>query len=479
MLEFWPYLLAAADVAVAAVASAHAMLRKRDVRAAIGWVGLIWLAPIVGSCLYVVFGINRIHRRARVLRERSPGASPPAPLSEPPPESVAPSVELEGSHLASLARLVGSMVRAPLLAGNRILPLFDGDQAYPVLLEAIEGAQRSVSLCSYIFDNDRIGARFVDALRRARERGVEVRVLLDDVGVRYSWPRITRALKRSRIPAATFLPTFAPWLLRFTNLRNHRKILVVDGAVGFTGGMNIREGHCIGLAPRHPVQDIHFRIEGPVVAHLQAAFANDWAFATEEVLEGDAWFPALDSAGAVLARGIPDGPDEDHDKVRMAILGAIACARSSLRVVTPYFLPDAPLIAALNVAALRGVDVKILLPERCNLALVRWATMAQLWQVLEGGCRVYLSPPPFDHTKLLIVDGAWTLLGSVNWDSRSLRLNFEFNVECYDGALAGSLTEIVESRIARSREATLRDVDGRSLPVRLRDGVARLFSPYL
>jgi cardiolipin synthase len=181
----------------------------------------------------------------------------------------------------------------------------------------------------------------------------------------------------------------------------------------------------------------------------------------------------------VLARGIPDGPDADFEKLRLTLLGAIACARSSILVVTPYFLPDASLLTALSVAAMRGVEVDIVLPGKNNLSLVQWASTALLWQVLEHGCRVWLSPPPFDHTKLMLVDGLWTLLGSANWDPRSLRLNFEFNVECYDRQLATALAVGVRANMARSRPASQFDVDGRSLPVRLRDGVARLFSPYL
>jgi cardiolipin synthase len=181
----------------------------------------------------------------------------------------------------------------------------------------------------------------------------------------------------------------------------------------------------------------------------------------------------------VLARGISNGPDDDFEKLRLTILGAIACARSSILVVTPYFLPDASLITALNVAAMRGVEVDIVLPAENNLTLVKWASTALLWQVLERGCRVWLSPPPFDHTKLMLVDGLWTLLGSANWDPRSLRLNFEFNAECYDRELATSLTHRVRSKMKQARPVTLADVDGRSLPIQLRDGVARLFSPYL
>jgi cardiolipin synthase len=286
-------------------------------------------------------------------------------------------------------------------------------------------------------------------------------------------------LRNGGVPVARFLPTLVPGRFAYSNLRNHRKILVADGRVGFTGGLNIREGHDERFKPAHPIADHHFRIEGPVVAQTQEVFAEDWAFATDELLEGDQWFPAIEPAGTALARGISAGPDSDLDKLRLTLEGALACATSSVCIVTPYFLPDASLVGALNVAALRGVEVDIILPQANNLALVKWASTAMLWQVLERGCRVWMSPAPFDHTKLMLVDRAWTLLGSGNWDPRSLRLNFEFDVECYDGELAGGLHRWMMDRRAHAQAVTLADVDSRSLPVRLRDGVARLLTPYL
>jgi cardiolipin synthase len=165
--------------------------------------------------------------------------------------------------------------------------------------------------------------------------------------------------------------------------------------------------------------------------------------------------------------------------MRLALAGALSCAERRVGVLTPYFLPDDALISALNVAAMRGVEVDIILPAVNNLRTVQWASTAMLWQILEYGCRVWLSPPPFDHTKLMLIDDSWTLLGSGNWDPRSLRLNFEFNVECYDRSLAAAAGEIFDRKKAGARKITLADVDGRRLPVRLRDGIARLLSPYL
>jgi cardiolipin synthase len=308
---------------------------------------------------------------------------------------------------------------------------------------------------------------------------VEVRVLIDAAGTRYSWPSILRALRHEKVRHARFLPGFALWRLMSINLRTHRKILVVDGRIGFTGGMNIRAGHCLQKNPKHPVQDLHFRVDGPVVNQLQEAFADDWLFTTGEALRGEEWFPKIERSGSVLARGVIDGPDEDFEKLRWTLLAALAIARHSVRIMTPYFLPDQPIISALNVAAMRGVRVDIVLPERNNLPFVHWASRAIWWQVLEHGCNIWLAPPPFDHSKLMIVDGCWVLVGSANWDARSLRLNFEYNLECYDADLAARLENIFEEKRDAARRVTLEEVDARMMPCRLRDGIARLFTPYL
>jgi cardiolipin synthase len=243
--------------------------------------------------------------------------------------------------------------------------------------------------------------------------------------------------------------------------------------------MNIRHGHVLAAQPRHPIQDLQFRVEGPVVAQLQEAFANDWAFATGEMLEGEGWFPDLSEAGRLVARAIPDGPDADFEKARWTLLAALAEAQTSVQILTPYFLPDVALIAALNLAALRGVRVDILLPAQNNLPFVHWASRALWWQVLERGCKIWLTPPPFDHSKLMVVDGHWVLFGSANWDARSLRLNFELNVECYGRDFAQKMEAVVQQKLRGAREVTLAEADGRPLPAKVRDALARLFSPYL
>jgi cardiolipin synthase len=227
------------------------------------------------------------------------------------------------------------------------------------------------------------------------------------------------------------------------------------------------------------VQDLHFRVEGPVVTELQEAFVNDWAFATGEILDGEIWFPEPKEAGDIIARVITDGPDADFENARWTLLAALAEAQTSVKILTPYFLPDNALVTALNLASLRGVRVDIILPEKNNLPPVHWASRSMWWQVLERGCHVWLTPPPFDHSKLMIVDGHWVLLGSANWDARSLRLNFEMNVECYGRELADKMELVIQKKLHGAHEVTLAEADARTVPGKLRDAIARLFSPYL
>ena len=343
--EAWHLVLAGFALLLSVVASAHIILYKRDSRSATGWVGFVWLMPLVGAVLYFIFGVNRIRRQAALLRGALERYRAQATEAACLPEELHRHLPDQAGHLEMLARVVESVVERPLLPGNRVEPLVNGDAAYPAMLEAIRQARRSVALETYIFDRDEAGLAFAQALGQAVRRGVEVRVLVDAAGARYSWPSILRALRHEGVRHARFLPSSNPWHLMSLNLRTHRKLLVTDGRLGFTGGMNIRAGHCLQRQPRRSVQDLQFQVQGPVVAHLQETFADDWRFTTGEALRGEAWFPKLERSGPVLARGVTDGPDEDFEKLRWTLLGALSIARQSVRVLTPYFLPDPEVVS--------------------------------------------------------------------------------------------------------------------------------------
>jgi len=474
-----PELSVLLDLVIALTASSHVILHKTDTRAATAWVGLIWLVPFLGTILYVFLGINRIQRRAKVLKSGATHFSVPLDAAPRSPADLDRELGSDRARLIELARVVGNVTQRPLLVGNRVAPLVDGDEAYPAMLEAIRSARQSISFMSYIFEARGAGEAFVDALAEAYGRGVEVRVLIDDVGTRYGRPRIHRVLRKRGVPVAKFLPALLPRSFTHFNLRNHCKVLVVDGRVGFTGGINIRQRSVLASNPKHPTKDLHFRVEGPVVAQLQETFARDWAFTTGEKLVGSRWFPELEPVGETLARGITDGPDRDIDKLHWVFLAAVGAARRSIRIMTPYFLPDSVLMKAIHLAAQRGVEVDIIVPEVANLPVVRWAMWGHHPHVLREGVRLWLSPSPFDHSKLFMVDRYWSSIGSSNWDPRSLRLNFEFNLECYDEELGASLEEHVQRRMRDARLLTPEELDGRSMFLKVRDRTARLMTPYL
>ena len=465
-----PYLLgelaALAHLGIATAVTIHVLLYKRDVGAAVSWIGIAWLSPFLGGLLYATMGVNRVKRRAQRLRRHRLAFAPTQ-------EGLAGSAV--DDPLSPLEFAVGRLTGLACESGNKVEVLRSGDEAYPRMLEAIEEAQKSVGLVSYIFRNDEAGRHFHQALVQAQRRGVEVRVLIDGVGSGYFWSGTYNELSKAGVPVARFLHSYFPWRMPFVNLRNHRKVLVIDGRLGFTGGINIGSENLRSAEPRHLVRDTHFRIEGPVVEQLTDAFADDWLFTTGEKLLTESWFPPLERLGEVTARVVTSGPDEDMEQIEFVALHAISCAQNSIRIVTPYFLPPEPLTITLGLAALRGVAVDIILPEHSNHELLDWARRVPLRPLIEAGCRVWLTKAPFDHSKLMAIDESWALIGSANWDTRSFRLNFELNVELHDPQFARTVGGVAAS----DRRLTLAELDGDPLPIRLRNSAARLLQPYL
>ncbi|AWN37055.1 phospholipase D-like domain-containing protein [Methylobacterium radiodurans] len=459
--------LAAVGTALALAVTLHALLRKRRVSVAVAWVGLAWLSPVFGSVLYLMFGINRVTRRARRLRTKPSEALEATSLED----AVVPHT------LWPLDRAVRRITGLPALAGNAVQLYRNGDEAYPAMLAAIADARTSLVLTSYIFRDDPTGRLFCAALAEARARGVAVRVIIDGIGGGYFRAKAYRRLAAAGVRAGLFMHSALPWRMPFLNLRNHKKLLIADGRLAFTGGVNISQPNRLATRPDHPIRDTHFRIEGPVVEQLMAAFASDWAFVDGEILDGPTWFPDLQPVGPTVARAVTSGPDADIMKIESVILHALNGARERVAIVTPYFLPDEVVMAALALAAERGVTVDVVIPARSDHVFVDWATRAHVMSLLRSGVRIWLDEPPFDHSKALAVDGAWCFVGSANWDMRSFRLNFELNVELYDAAIAEALERFIRAKM--ETRLTEDDLRARHLPVRLRDAGVRLLLPYL
>ena len=459
-------LAAVAHIAIATSVTIHVLLYKRNIGTSISWMGIAWLSPFIGGILYYALGVNRVKRRAmRLRRERSHMFLV---------EEVAPDAP-DAGPLTPLEYAIGRLTGLSAETGNRISLMRNGDNTYPAMLAAIDAAEKSVGLASYIFRDDAAGMPFIQALIRAHRRGVAVRVLIDGIGGGYFWSGTYERLREAGVPVDRFLHSYVPWKTPFLNLRNHRKVLVIDGRLAFTGGINIGHENLLATNPPHPVRDTHFRLEGPVVEQLVEVFADDWVYETGEKLLDKAWFPALEPCGDSVARAVTSGPDEDMEQIEFAVLHAISCARRSIRVVTPYFLPPDVLTTALGLAAMRGIAVDIFVPEYSNHRVLDWARRVPLRSLVEAGCRVCLMPPPFDHSKLMCIDDAWSLIGSANWDTRSFRLNFELNVEIQDEAFTRMLMEAVP----KGRALTLAEIEGDSFLLKLRNNAARLLQPYL
>ena len=465
----WPHLphslaallLGFAYVVIAAGATLHALLTKPDPRSALSWMSVAWLIPYGGPLLYWLFGINRV-RRSRA------GIAWPQLIS-------AESMGKGRTCRPDLARVADTLTGRSLAGGNEIEPLDNGEIAFPRMLRAIEEARTSVWLATYIFQTDPVGRQFVQALAAASRRGVQVRVLVDGIGEWYDWPHVVPLLRRVGVRTARFLaPRLFPPNLSL-NCRNHRKILVVDGKLGFMGGMNIGGREVGGATGRH-MSDMHFLLEGPIVRQLAQTFAEDWTFAAHETLAALALQPP---AGECTCRVITGGPDEDLDKLLLVILGALASARCRVQIMTPYFIPPPELVAALEATALRGIDVSLVLPERSNLRYVDWATRHWLPALIARGVRVHLQKPPFSHAKLFVVDSEYAHIGSVNVDTRSLRLNFEITVEVYDATFCGQLAALIEGHEQASPALTHGTLPDRSSLQRVRDALCWLVSPYL
>ncbi|KQZ49442.1 cardiolipin synthase [Rhizobium sp. Root149] len=486
MLDFlspyWPHIVFVLSVVMGATAAIHVAMTKEEVRSAVGWVGVILLSPIVGALLYLIAGINRVRRKVIFNRRRLRQGGVLAHLDNYDADDISVAMEF-GRRFLAMKTLGDRVARHPMTSSNEIQLLDGGDAAFEAMLSAISTAKRSIILETYIFDRDTIGRRFVASLGEAVARGVQVRVLIDAVGARYSVPSVLGMLKDVGISVAVFNGNVIVGLRQpYANLRTHRKIMIVDGAVAFTGGMNIREDFSRTCKGEGCAIDTHFRITGAVVADLFAIAAEDWHYASDEILDGEEWqiaAPAHAPGHAKLIRAVASGPDRSVETNHKMLMGAFSVARSNIRIVSPYFLPDRELISAMATAARRGVVVDIVVPASNNLTLVDRAMTAQFDQVLKGHCRLWRASGPFNHSKLLVIDGRWAYVGSSNMDPRSHRLNFEVDLEVFDIPFAEDLERRIDRSIETASRVSLEELRARPFAVRLFERILWLGSPYL
>lgn len=474
-MDLFFYLL---SLSISVVASIHVILRKKDPRSALGWLAACLFVPFLGAAFYALFGTSRVRRRAR--RKVQKGNWRRRPLSGEGRRHTAELAEPELSgNIESLLKATRKITGQPLLAGNAVTPLHNGEGAYPRMLERIRQARTCIYLSTFIFESNRTGREFKEALAAAAERGVEVCVLIDSIGELYSFPLASSLFKGTRVKFSPFRPQSPFGRLIYINFRIHRKIMVVDGEVGFTGGMNIGDRHLIEDVPNSRASaDIHFEFTGPIVQQMAELFTEDWLFATGEQLTIEPQVRSVQTSES-FCRGITSGPNEENETMLFVFLSAIWKARRSIKIMTPYFVPERQLIFALKIAAIRGIQIDVLLPEKNNLWYVERASRSNFEELLECGVRLYKVPPPFFHTKFFLIDDEYLNVGSSNIDSRSFRINFEYNVEIIDTNLSSYFSRYFATQKEAAVPVTRDQIKDLPLVTKIVDSTFRLFTPYL
>ena len=466
----------------------HCLRRRRNPSSTILWIFLAWAAPFLGPLLYLSFGVDRVPDRGfkkflteeylLQTRKGTADVSPRAYWHNLTAEPGTNDFQLEFNHT-----LNALLPDHPSLAGNRLTPLLTGDEAYPKMLEAIRRATHHIHLQSFIIGNDATGREFIETLATKAAEGVEVRLLYDRFGSTrahlFGLFRKHRHQKNFQIAGWTQ----ANYLKKQfqINLRNHRKALVVDGVHAFFGGINLHDentsNHKIG-----PIRDYHFEVEGPLVQEFQYSFLRDWYFITgedPETLLTETYFPQAEPAGEHTARMINSGPSTEKEVAVETFFTAITLAKKQILAVTPYFVPPIGILRALRSAALRGLDVRLIVPQKNNHRTAGLASRALYEDLLTAGIKIYERHPPFMHAKALIIDGELSLVGTANLDERSLNLNYESSVAVYSEEFADTMKNIIHEDINLSDEILLSNWRTRPAHRRLLENLAALLSPIL
>lgn len=453
------------------------LARKREPSAALGWSLAIVLLPLLGSLLFLCLGLTRLPRRLRrKVVHRAGFSDHRSAHAEPQPDDATVQV---GAPWARAVPMLVALGEPPVRAGNAVSLLPQGEAAFERILAAIEAARHHVHIEMYIFRNDELGRRFLKLLVHKAQAGVEVRLLLDYVGTLARWT-LLRRLRRAGGQGAVFLPLWAIGKRFAPNLRNHRKIVVCDGRVGFFGGLNVGEEYTGRKKAGRTWCDAHVEVRGPAVGDLQTVFEEDWDFATGQLLEGACYFPDMEAAGEATVQIISGGPDRDVNPVREAWLFAIMRARKRLCIASPYVIPDLAFRDGLKTAARSGVEVVVVtqswppdnyLAELCGCY---WFE-----EMLEAGVRIFRYAPGMMHAKLVVADGVVAAVGSANLDNRSLALNFELAGLFAGPAEVAAVAAHFDDMLAQSREIELEAFRARSRLRRGAESLARLLAPLL
>jgi len=456
--------------------------QRGDPMKTIAWLMVVVFLPLIGIAFYFFFGKNyrkeKIFSRKeltdskqmKLLAKYQPGEKPHADFL--PDETIAAK-----SHIM---KMLYNSDKALLTAHNRVKILVNGKVTFERIITELNKAKHHIHLEYYIIDDDHIGNKVRKILIQKAKEGLEVRVIYDDVGCWSLKEPFIRSMKNAGVQIYPFMPVRFPFFTNKINYRNHRKIIVIDGNVGFVGGLNIADRYISGSEELGPWRDTHLKIEGEAVYSLQSVFLLDWYFVSKRNLhDQDRYFPPVDVADRHLMQIVTSGPDSDWASIMQTFFSAIATAKSYIYISTPYFLPNESILTAIRTASLSGVDVRMLLPEQGDAKLVHWSSFSYISQLLDVGVKVYLYRKGFTHSKLMMVDDAFCSIGTANMDIRSFDQNFEINALIYDHRITIAMRNIFMNDIKDLKHIKINDWNIRPRWVVFRESVARLFSPLL
>jgi len=459
----------------------HILRTRRDPRGMMSWLLALIFLPGLGLVLFLLIGKVSVERRVKRWSKRRRRISPALTDRRKTLDEAHDALDLDDlePNQRTLMTMASNMCDALVTTGNEVSVDHDAESSFLNMSLAIEAAESHVHLEYYIFADDDTGRAMRDLLVKKAQQGVEVRLLLDEIG---SW-RLGRAFIRSLREAGVKVAFFLPWGLSgrrmHINCRNHRKIGIVDGRVAFLESKNIGDEYLGRKKKLGPWRDTNLRMRGPVVAQIQEIFVDDWHFTTGEALTDNRYFPPPIVEGTRIVQIVPSGPDGRAHLMYQLLFAAMSDSEQTISILTPYFVPDPAMILALQSAAYRGVKVRLLLPSRSDHYIVLWAGRATYEELLETGVEIYEYGAGMMHSKVVAVDQRWAMVGSANMDVRSFRLNFEVTAILYDNSLAHGVHEEFEALMTQSKRVTLKQIKDWTYPQQLAAGIARLAAPLL
>ena len=460
----------------------NVILENRNPVRTLAWIIVLVTVPLIGFIFYLYFGVN--YRKIKMFSMKGLGDMKWLQyMSEDQKQLIKKSEFLQRRETIEVRKLMTLLLnnsKALLTRYNQVEVLNNGEETFPALFEALEGAQRFIHLEYYIITEGRLANQLKDILLRKAAEGIEVRVIYDDLG---SWglsKEFIRELQQAGIQIYPFLPVRFHHLANKANYRNHRKIAVVDGEIGFVGGLNIADRYVDGVPGIGVWRDTHLKVLGEVVTSLQVIFLIDWYFVRQELLlNKEEYLPYVQADGNTIVQTVTSGPDSDWASIQQAYFTLINMAKRYVFISTPYFMPGETTLNALKTAAMGGVDVRILLPHKSDSRLTHWCTRSYVEELLLAGVKIYWYEKGINHSKVIIVDGIVASVGTANMDLRSFEQNFEVSLIIYDREVVKKLATDFTNDLKFSKESAIQRWKFRPKRERICESVARLFAPVL